>query len=422
MVDHPIDPHWIPVTGSSQEAVVEIINRLQNYERYYEHRQRARRAADQEHFERSITAIICDVIQRHLTDRHDWVRVSLSHRHLDTRSRYKPFSFGQTLPHNLRLLEAEEMGFIEKRLGGRREEVGPDGEVVRFAQMTTIRPGPTLLRWIGERSLTRADFGRLENEEVIILKAEKDWHGDRGRWLEYDDYEETNQFRDQMQTINRRLQEADISYAGPQPVDLSVRRLKRFFSNGQFNQGGRLFGGFWQQLSSEFRQRHIRIDGEQISELDYGQIALRILYGIAGEEPGLEDLYAIPAYEPFRDGIKLVINAALFTDRAQSRMPQNARPLFGRGPRYSHVLAAIQQAHAPIADYFFTGIGLNLMYRESEILIDVLLGAMELGIIALPIHDSVLVPRSRADETNDLMLRAFKEHTGIRGVVSKSDR
>jgi hypothetical protein len=233
-----------------------------------------------------------------------------------------------------------------------------------------------------------------DNEEVIVLKAEKDWHGDPGDRLEYDDNEQTNQFRAEVRSINRSLQEANLSYEGPQPVDLSSRRLRRFFSNGRFDEGGRLFVGFWQILPSEFRRRHIRIDGEHVSELDYGQSALRILYGLAGEEPQLEDLYQVAGYEQFRDGIKLIINSALFSDRVQNRMPHGGRALFGRRPRYADVLEAICQAHAPIADHFFTGIGMNLMFRESEILIDVLLEGLERGIIALPIHDAVLVPKS----------------------------
>ncbi len=430
MTDHPIDPHWIPHSTKAKEAVAEIINRLQNYEGYYKLRKRARKAADQDHFERSITAIVCALIQCHLNNKDDWVMVSLSKSNLNKRSRYEPFSFGKTLPHNLQILTAPEMGFAEVKKGKRFLNINEDGELIWIAKRTTLRPGPLLLKWIEGKSwiqdregrpFTRNNFRRVDDEEVIILKAEKEWHNDKGRWEEYPDNDETNQFRAEVRSINEWIEGADITCVGPQRVDTTKRRLKRYFSNGRFDHSGRLFDGFWIPLKGEYRRRHIRINGKQVSELDYGQSTLRILYGMAGVELEQEDLYSIRGYEGCREGIKLIINAALNSEKVQNRMPGGGRKLFGQGPRYDDVLDAVRQAHAPIAKHFFTGIGMNLMYRESEILIDVLLGAKKMGIVSLPIHDSVLVPQSRAEEVRELMLTVFKQHTGITGRVEREE-
>ena len=259
MTDYPIDPYWIPSAANAREAIAEIINRLQNYEISFGLRQRARRRFDQEHFERSVTAIICDVIVRHIANPDDRIRVSLRHGDRAPRSRYEPFSFGQTLRHILEIMQAAEMDFLETEWGGRFREVRDDGEEVRVRRQTTIKPGETLLRWIAEIRLTQADFERLEDEEVIILKAGKEWHGDAGNWIEYNDTGQTDRFRSELQIINPWIEASDISYEGLQNVDTTRRRLRRFFSNERFDHNGRLFGGFWQQLSGFERRRNIRI-------------------------------------------------------------------------------------------------------------------------------------------------------------------
>jgi len=426
MTDHPIDPYWVPHSTYVREAVAEVLKRLQNYEKYYENRKRARREADQAHFERSISAIVCAVIQCYLNNKNDCVSISLSKRDLSKQSRYQPFSFGKTLPYNLAILTAPEMGFLKIKKGERVPVLNNKGEVLWQGRRTTLQPGSMLKKWIGGtswikgaevRPFVQDDFRRVDEEEVIILKAEKKWHGDKGEWLDYTDTEQTKSFRQEVRSINDWIAEAEILYAGPQKIDTSRRRLKRYFNNSRFDHSGRLMEGFWQDLSKDFRRRHIRIGGKNIAELDYGQSTLRILYGITGAKPAQDDLYSIPGYENNREGIKLILQSALTSDRVQKQMPSGGRPLFGKGPKYADILAAVRKAHAPISEHFFTGVGMNLMYRESEILIDVLLEAMDRKIVALPIHDSVLVPQWRSEEVRDLMLNVFKRHTGVSGKV-----
>ena len=50
------------------------------------------------------------------------------------------------------------------------------------------------------------------------------------------------------------------------------RSLRRIFTKGCFDHGGRLFGGFWQELSKTARFDGLVINDEDIVELDYGQM------------------------------------------------------------------------------------------------------------------------------------------------------
>ena len=98
--------------------------------------------------------------------------------------------------------------------------------------------------------------------------------------------------------VNTRLMEADIGFIddGALPViDPYVRTLRRYFSQlpGQsveFQSGGRLFGGFWMNLSKS-RRKSIRLNGEPPALLDYSNMFANLLYAEIGEFPPEGDLY-----------------------------------------------------------------------------------------------------------------------------------
>jgi hypothetical protein len=74
----------------------------------------------------------------------------------------------------------------------------------------------------------------------------------------------------------------------------------------RFDQGGRLYGGFWQNLKTE-RRRNIRINGEPVAVLDYGSMFTRLAYAEVGAVPPEGDLYVIPGLEGYRSGVKLAM-------------------------------------------------------------------------------------------------------------------
>jgi hypothetical protein len=60
-------------------------------------------------------------------------------------------------------------------------------------------------------------------------------------------------------------------------------------------------------------------------------------------------------------------------------------------------MLGIKEFHKPIAHLFGGQHGMRFMFMESEILIDVLLELNSLGIVALPIHDDLLVKLSQQE-------------------------
>ena len=284
---------------------------------------------------------------------------------------------------------------------------------------TTIKAGEFLVRCIEGGDLSFEDLGQSEHQEVIILKRPKADFWDDGDYQDYEDDEQTIRFRDEVRRINRWLAEADISFddavAPDRVVDANDRQVRRIFTRGQFNSGERLFGGFWQNLKKRERLSGIEISGQRVIELDYGQMSPTILYGMANAEPPPGDLYAIPGYLRDRSAIKKLMNAMLFSDGPINRMPQGLGSAFEERQSVRGVMQAIQEHHGGIADMFCTGIGHEIQFVESSILIDVLLKLKDHGVVALPIHDAILVPNSSLELAQGVMKRVFEEHAG-RGI------
>jgi hypothetical protein len=98
-------------------------------------------------------------------------------------------------------------------------------------------------------------------------------------------------------------------------------------------------------------------------------------------------------------------------------MPKGTREHFEGQITYAAAMRAIEDRHHPIKHLFFKGLGLKLQVQEADIMVALLMALRDQGITALPIHDCVLVPLSRTEVTKTVMLAAFKEMTGIEGVV-----
>jgi hypothetical protein len=180
-----------------------------------------------------------------------------------------------------------------------------------------------------------------------------------------------------------------------------------------------LFGGFWQQLKKEERLHGLRIAAERATELDYGQVGPRLLYGKKGLAFSAdEDLYYIPRFADRRAGIKKVMNAMIFSTEPLARFPAETKALFHRNDKIAHVTSSIEDRHPEISDLFYQGHGHEIQFVESQILIAVLLGLKRQGVVALPIHDAIMVPLANAELATDIMLDAFRTIGGVEGSVS----
>lgn len=412
--DRPFNGFRIARTENAHAVVKDVRRQVQAYE-MHRVRSRARRLKDQSNFEKQVEALVCDLAHREITKPSAWLAVSLSKQFLGRKNRYRADVFRETLPALIDHMASGEMEFIEVRKGY-RNVFNPE-----LSQQTVIRAGRRLKDRINEHRLILDHFGLDKTQEIIILKDAKEDQWDTGEWLQYPETEQTKAYRDELSHINDWIEQADIEYMPFNEtntfVDTTDRKLRRYFNDGSFEHGGRLFGGFWQHMSRKARQGII-IDGMDTITLDYGQMIARVLYGHAGAPYEFDDAYRIPGLEGCRDGVKKVFSAMLYADRPLIRMPQGCRDLFPSKFSYADVAEKIMQFHRPVAEFLYVGIGPILTFLESKILLIVLTKLAEQGITALPIHDAVIVAEQHQGETISTMLQVFKDVTGIDGLVS----
>jgi hypothetical protein len=230
-----------------------------------------------------------------------------------------------------------------------------------------------------------------------------------GALIDYRDTASTMRMRRKLDQINEAIRSTDIS-------DHMAAPLMRIF-NRNFQRGGRFYaqGGGWQSMQKEARKR-ITIDGEPVVEIDYKTLHPAILYAQAGM-PLPEDCYAIDGWP--RPLVKLallvLINAknwaaARHAIAHHDTMAAIATPGSPEAKEEAaRLIAAVKHTHSRIKWSFHSDQGAKLMRIDSELAESVMHTLLRQGILALPIHDSFLVPASKAKLLEEAMLRAAHE-------------
>ncbi len=312
---------------------------------------------------------------------------------------------------------------------------------------STIEPTPAFAEWTRQEGLSVEDFTRRDGEEVLILSAKHQGeHEGDGREsgasvkrIDYRDTVRTHAMRGELQELNAFLATADIAFVqdGLEPVYTRSRRLRRHFSQhpqqiGQvFEFGGRLFGAFWSNLARERRRASLRIDGERIAEVDFSALFIRLAYAARGLTLIDDDPYSgMPGFKPqHRASVKAAINALFFAPGLK-RWPEDVREGLPEGWPVARLKALVLERLPGLADELDgrkdgaerdareLAPGFRFMRMESDILMLALKRLREAGVVALPLHDAVLVARSSAEAARKELEAAALMLTGGRIPVA----
>ena len=404
----------VPASKRMQALVGEVRKQLLHYEARCRPRKRKRRKADQDRFDRMVSGLVCELVHSSLQGEQPRRRITLSKDKLG-RKNVSPEFVTEILVTIVKDMVTPEMDWVELEKGTH----SPFDRV-----QSTICASERLLRYATDHEITLADIGRDVElaGDPIELRSEK--VKGEAELLDMPLGEPAATYRGEMVVINQWLAEADIicneTSLPSGGVDETNRRLKRIFNNGSLEQGGRLYGGFWSPMSAEQRLRHIRINNEPVVELDYGQCAMRIAYGRVGVEPPEGDLYSLPRiYDAarYRAGIKMVVNAMFFHKGPLSKKPQGSAKKLPKNYNIEELQALVHERHRPIASLFHVGFGMEMQFIESQVLVRCLLAVREKGLVALPVHDCLLVPESAVELAKQVMLDSFRDVVGVEVVV-----
>ena len=276
------------------------------------------------------------------------------------------------------------------------------------------------------------------NHELIRVQL-KD--SDGRKYLEnYDDTSDAIKMRDQMTFINDVLSKSTFDLEitrdeleqledkmherakerdeGDGRLRLQDVSLYRVFNDVDFTLGGRLYGGWWQTIPSEYRRR-IRINGKRTVELDFGTLHPTILYQEAGMRPPTDsyDIALRPKSfdsvrnpDAFRGLVKACFNAMLNSTYRTTRPPRDIK-LKPWGLKWDQMVDAILEKHQPIADRFFAGQGLRLQMLDSTVAANLMENfAKQMGTVALlPVHDSFICHHGYETDVTRAMKAEFKK-------------
>ena len=196
--------------------------------------------------------------------------------------------------------------------------------------------------------------------------------------------------------------------------DTTAIRLFRVFTR-QWQFGGRLYGGWWIRVPKDER-RHILIDGEPTTELDYGHLHPAMVFAKVGRQLD---------YDPYEfDGFSRKLGKETFM-RLLNRTPERGgryirRPRDHAMPTGVETADYVQRykAHiSPIKHLLGQGMGLRLQREDSDLALAVLNDLAEDNIVALPIHDSFIVKTKNADILRLTMASTFTNIYGYEAIV-----
>ena len=216
-----------------------------------------------------------------------------------------------------------------------------------------------------------------------------------------------------LKELKDKHKEEEFKYS----LNYSKVYLSRIFSRNSLELGGRFYRGWWQSLPKKFRP-HITIDGKKTSEVDFSTMSLRILYAKENIKiPDNRDLYDIglrgsKSYlAESRELVKEYINAALNDFRGNYRL--NNKQLTTLKLSHNQLKDKVYQFHKPISKYFSTGVGLETMFIDSQIAMEIMLHYLDDGIVVLPVHDSFIIRCGFESDLGRTMINKFKEVVGF---------
>ena len=333
-----------------------------------------------------------------------------------------------------------DLGYIEVKKGFRDKKT-------HYTESSKMRANGSLIELLEKQGVKPRMISTWKDEEIIILKDKKKDVKVGDRWvkikpkIDYEDTDEIIAMRNIVTDYNALLAEthADIDVTGyeyvrkikesdkgnknkhlPLKIDLSNKKVKRVFNDGDFEHGGRFYNGFWQQCPESLRQ-HIMLDGEHVYEYDFSGLHVHLLYSLVGLKLGNKEPYILPKcdeHNKLRRVYKLLmltsVNCkndheciAAVTDELEDEMLQDPDKYPEEIPDLETMLKDLKKHHKPIKQFINKSTGLALQCIDSGIAEVVIEQMTSRSIPVLCVHDSFVCKESDAATVHKAMKQAF---------------
>ncbi len=224
--------------------------------------------------------------------------------------------------------------------------------------------------------------------------------------------------------------EKEADENNPSKFDLvtqSNKFTRRIFNNSSFEEGGRFYGGFWQNCRKHLRN-DILINDQITIEIDYSSLHPTMLYAMEGidywskeaNDPySIEPVSFLSNPDELRSLVKGLFLILLNADSLET-IPQAFRNGAANGSpqkkltnaQIHEVVDQIRALHNEIEGHFHTGIGTHLQYRDSQITNEIVRHFNSHDEPILLVHDSYIVRQGWEEELELIMQRSFSDIMG----------
>lgn len=382
-----------------------------------------------------LRVVLLDLFVAWLQDPEMCVGVSMNSDAWRPRSRYNALHLSKQIIPIIRRLD--EVGLIDRSGGSYNRETGVGNRTTR------IRASSTLQKHFAASQITRDQIGHTPDRECIILR-DADTDGGGGRQIEYEDTDETNRMRAELEAYNAVLAEAFIDIpslerpfiereitsgkaAGKMtrlPIDHHHHFVHRVFSRGNWGLNGRFYGGWWQQIGSKHRAQ-ILINDTPTSEVDFKGMHIAILCAEQGIEPEGDPYELPPNTLPGTDAdlqrklVKRLVLTAL-NARDQTSAFQSFRDTWPTGHRgktctneeLTLLLQTFAKKYPRLEPMICADQGIRLMNIDARIAEWVHWHFTAQGIPVLSVHDSFIIDYTRVLELKRTMQEAARAVVG----------
>jgi hypothetical protein len=196
--------------------------------------------------------------------------------------------------------------------------------------------------------------------------------------------------------------------------DLTAKALYRVFT-GDWNHGGRLYGGWWQNIEGEER-RLLTIDGKPTVEIDFGNLHPALLYKARGKRLD-RDPYHLPPYsrDLCKETFQRLINRSNRKGGADIKRAKEHKP--PSGIPFETFLRDYKNHLSAVADLFGKNVGTILQREDSDLALQILEEMNKLEIVTLPVHDSFIVSIDMEDALRATMAMVYRDRYGIEAIL-----
>ena len=357
-------------------------------------------------FMNCLRAFLINLMRVHIEDDDLTVGIPSQKERLGNQVQYRPvFMSVHYYRKALKLLLDSGLVDLVKR-GHRQENYG---ETSRYA-LSDLALGRLPIN-----DIRADDFDIGRRDEVILLKDAKH------RLIRYEQTPETQTMRDNLRKLNDLLEGSEIATTRPATAHIDfdsdfsgqATDLYRVFNNGDFNQGGRFYGGWWIHAKKHFR-RKITINGEATIEADFKGLHPAILFAKNNLQIPPDPYALIPGVTEnptLRDPAKTTFLALMNAGPRGTTEPKDFDKK-EHGMTAKAFRQTVKDAFPMLPGIFGTGQGLFLQREDSDLAERIMLYFADKGIATLPVHDSFIVAERHKDELVQVMLATFKDAYG----------